>query len=80
MLPPTPTPFPARALTSLEVVSWSVVRLDSAGSLEGGLRPEGLVFSNCDGGRSMFAARMGRFDCQGGRQMGTRITQIIIVE
>lgn len=80
MLPPAPLTFPARALTSLDVVSWRVVRpLASAGSLDGGLRPEGRAFSTCDGGRSICAGRMGMLACQGWRQMGTRIKAKIIV-
>lgn len=82
---PTPCPFPlpARALTSLDVVSWRVVRPeDNAGSLEGGLRPDGRAFSTCDGGRSIVVAIVAAriVSCQGGgggggrggRQTGTR--------
>lgn len=66
-----PTPFPARELTSLDVVSCNVVRpLDSAGSRDGALMPDGRAFSTCDGGRSMVAMRT--LACQGGRQMGMR--------
>lgn len=74
-----PTPFPARALTSLDVVSWRVERpVDRAGSRDGGLRPDGRAFSTCDGGRSILVVAARMVSCQGGgggrggRQTGTR--------
>ena len=46
-----------RALRSLWLVSPSVLPPpDSAGSLEGGLSPDGRKFSSCDCGRSMAKA------------------------
>lgn len=47
-------PCPALlAFRSLELVSCSVLVPASAGSLEGGFKPDGLTFSILDGGRSM---------------------------
>lgn len=59
------------ALTSLLVVSASALPIPKlAGSLEGGLRPDGRIFSSCEGGRSMAkavvkAAAAVEADCSG---------------
>ena len=62
------------ALRSLAVVSCSVLPLVKAGSLDGGLRPDGRMFSICDTGRSILSlsntARAGK----GCRQCEVRIT------
>jgi hypothetical protein len=67
-------PGPAeRVLRSLDVVSWSVRPAASAGSFEGGFRPDGRTFSICECGRSMVAAVAVVGDCREMRQAEARV-------
>lgn len=61
------------ALRSLEDVSCNVLLLVKAGSLDGGFRPDGRIFSICDTGRSILSMSNTAFAGKGCRQCEVRI-------